>query len=76
MLKISIFDTSFKIINFRLQLHLPGVNELIIILPPEVKEPGPCLNIKTIFSKYGDSHVKDKTVGETVSSLTCESLYW
>ena len=28
------------------------------------KEPGPCLNIKTIFPRYGDSHVKDKTVGD------------
>ena len=24
--------------------------------------PGPHLNIKTVFSRYGDSHVKDKTV--------------
>ena len=37
---------------------------------------GPRLNIKTIFPRYGDSHVKDKTVGETVLSLTWESLYW
>ena len=37
---------------------------------------GPCLNIKTVFPRYGDSHVKDKTVGETVLSLTWESLYW
>ena len=37
---------------------------------------GPCLNIKTILPRYGDSHVKDKTVGETVLSLTWESLYW
>ena len=34
------------------------------------------LNIKTVFPRYGDSHVKDKTVGETVLSLTWESLYW
>ena len=34
------------------------------------------LNIKTVFPGYGDSHVKDKTVGETVLSLTWESLYW
>ena len=38
--------------------------------------PGPRLNIKTVFPRYGDSHVKDKTVGETVLSLTWESLYW
>ena len=25
---------------------------------------------------YGDSHVKDKTAGETVLFLTWESLYW
>ena len=37
---------------------------------------GPRLNIKTVFPMYGDSHVKDKTVGETVLSLTWESLYW
>ena len=37
---------------------------------------GPRLNIKTVFPKHGDSHVKDKTVGETVLSLTWESLYW
>ena len=24
--------------------------------------PGGCLNIKTVFPGYGDSHVKDKTV--------------
>ena len=50
--------------------HMPssGCNELL--------RPGPCLNIKTVFPKYGDSHVKDKTVGETVLSLTWESLYW
>ena len=40
------------------------------------KEAGPHLNIKTVFPRYGDSHVKDKTVGETVLSLTWESLYW
>ena len=37
---------------------------------------GPRLNMKTVFPRYGDSHVKDKTVGETVLSLTWESLYW
>ena len=40
------------------------------------QDSGPRLNIKTVFSRYGDSHVKDKTVGETVLSLTWESLYW
>ena len=36
---------------------------------------GPRLNIKTIFPRYGDSYVKDKTVGETVLSLTWELPY-
>ena len=40
------------------------------------KTSGPRLNINTVFPRYGDSHVKDKTVGETVLSLTWESLYW
>ena len=39
-------------------------------------KPGPRLNIKTVFSSYGDSYVKDKMVGETVLSLTWESQYW
>ena len=33
------------------------------------------LNIKYL-SKVWDSHVKDKTVGESVLSSICESLYW
>ena len=41
-----------------------------------IKLTGPWFSIKTIFPRYGDSHVKDKTVGETVLSLTWESLYW
>ena len=41
-----------------------------------ILHPGPCLNIKTVFSRHGDSHVKDKTVAETILSLTWESLYW
>ena len=40
------------------------------------RETGPRLNIKTVFPRYGDSHVKDKTVDETVLSLTWESLCW
>ena len=31
---------------------------------------------KDRLSRYGDFHVKDKTVGETLLSLTWESLYW
>ena len=34
------------------------------------------LNIKIVVPKYDDSHVKDKTVAETVLSLTWEYLYW
>ena len=37
---------------------------------------GPPPNIKTVFPRYAHSFVKDKTVGETVLSLTWESLYW
>ena len=37
---------------------------------------GPHFNIKNIFPRYGDSHVKDKMVGETVLSLAWASLYW
>ena len=32
--------------------------------------PGPRLNIKTVFPRYGDSHVKEKDGRETVLSLT------
>ena len=45
--------------------------------------PGPCLNINTVFLRYGDSHVKDKTVtrpsyfqhGDPSTGKTT-SLYW
>ena len=40
-----------------------------------IKITGPRLNIKTIFPRYVDSYVKDKTVGETVLSLTWELPY-
>ena len=42
----------------------------------EGMEPGPSFNIKTVFPRYGDSHVKVNMVGETVLSLTWGSLYW
>ena len=32
------------------------------LMPLLLLSPGPCLNIKTVFPKYGDSHVKDKRV--------------
>ena len=46
-------------------------------------QPGPRLNIKTVFPRYGDSHVKDKTVarpsyllhGDPYAGKTT-SLYW
>ena len=41
-----------------------------------LQKAGPRLNIKTVFPRYGDSHVQDKTVGESVLSLTWDSLYW
>ena len=52
------------------------VAQAIELLPYERQGPGPRLNIKTVFLRYGDSHVKDKTVGETVLSLAWESLCW
>ena len=61
------------------QQHLPKANGLRHLNDIEgmgLWSPGPRLNIKTVFPRYGDSHVKDKTVGETVLSLTWESLYW
>ena len=49
------------------------------LLPAEIGQLGTKikarLNIKTVFPRYGDSHVKDKTVA-TVLSLTWGSLYW
>ena len=42
-----------------------------------IQDPGPHLSIKTIFPRYEDFHVKDKTVSrKTISSLTWGSLYW
>ena len=48
------------------------------------KEPtGPCLNIKTVFPRYGDSHVKDKMVARQSYlkhgdpyTVKKTSLYW
>ena len=37
--------------------------------PTTNMKPGGCLNIKTVFPMYGDSHVKDMTVGEAVLSF-------
>ena len=54
-------------------MGIPILGKTLFILR---QGPGPRLNIKTVFPRYGDSHVKDKTVGDTVLSLTWESLYW
>ena len=53
------------------QFIWPSQINAIWMQPPVAR-----LNIKTVFPRYGDSYVKDKTVGETVLSLTWESLYW
>ena len=39
-------------------------NDLQIVTRQDIipREPGPCLNINTVFPRYEDSHVKDKTV--------------
>ena len=49
-------------------------DHIIIAINPT--SSGPRLNINAVFPGYGDSQVKDKTVDETVLSLTWESLYW
>ena len=41
---------------------LPRGPRLLPSCVASMEIPGPCLNIKTIFLRYGDSHVKDKTV--------------
>ena len=49
---------------------------LLLVIQLLCIEKALSLNIKTIFLRYEETHVKDKTVGETVLSLTWESLYW
>ena len=41
---------------------LPRGPRLLPSCVASMEIPGPCLNIKTIFPRHGDSHVKDKTV--------------
>ena len=53
-----------------------SIGTVMVVIFNDSCRPGPRLNIKTVFPRYGDSHVKDKTVGEAVLSLTWESLYW
>ena len=45
--------------------------------------PGPRFNIKTVFFRYGDTHIKDKTVARPSYLYNCDpytgkttSLYW
>ena len=40
------------------------------------KAPGPHLNIKTVFPRYEDSHIKDKTVAIPSYFLLGYILYW
>ena len=63
--------TSFWCISFLVWSYLFLVNsfDLFAWLPPcrrriheEYGKTGPHLNIKTVFPRYGDSHVKDKAV--------------
>ena len=55
---------------------LPNTSPICSWYDMTSQQSGPRPKIKTVFPKYGDSHVKDKTVAETVLSLTWESLYW
>ena len=36
--------------------------EYKFIYKNESQQPAPCLNIKTVFRRYGDSNVKDKMI--------------
>ena len=60
--------------NFSLNLNHNGEGKIISEKCHRISS-GPRLNIKTIFPRYGHSYVKDKTVGETVLSLTWELPY-
>ena len=72
----SIFDV---VLDFRVCFHIPIPLRSDLLPSP----PGPRLNIKTVFPRYGDSHVKDKTVarpyylqhGDPYTGKTT-SLYW
>ena len=60
-----------------IQGNLPGLcMPYHDIIELATRRPGPRLNKKIVFPRYGDSYVKDKTVVETVLSLTWEFLYW
>ena len=40
-------------------MEIPVQEKMVFILK---QDPGPHLNIETVFPRYGDSHVKDKMV--------------
>ena len=68
----------FKVLEIPLHslwshLEQPPQKKGFVPTPLRHTASGPRLNVKTVFPRYGDSHVKDKTVGETVLSLTWES---
>ena len=56
---------------FNMGIAIPGKTVFLIETAPRAPS-----QYKDRLSRFGDSHVKDKTVGETVLSLTWESLYW
>ena len=41
---------------------------MLLRLTLSMWQSGPCLNIKTVFPRYGNSHVKDKTVAHVTSN--------
>ena len=71
-------DNTCMVLSFVTQLSMSLVQThkvcIKIVEVANCTDTEPRLNIKTVFPRYGD--VKDKTVGETVLSLTWESLYW
>ena len=43
-------------------LHMLTLPGKIVPMLKQDADSGPCLNVKTVFPRYGDSYVKDKTV--------------
>ena len=58
----SFMKLHLKISSAKWRPFCPGGDELRNM---RLKSPGPRLNIKDRLSRYGDSHVKDKTAGRT-----------
>ena len=44
-------------------------SEYKFIYKNESQQPAPCLNIKTVFPRYGDSHVKDKSQDRLIFNM-------